>query len=68
MIGLSLIYFDFPFVKSCLECVKVVLELLRGDNWISMDRKLSRIFCKGSDGGVICCGQVGCENQIEQVS
>jgi hypothetical protein len=68
MSGFSLIDFDFPFVKPCLEDVKVVLELLRGDDWIIMDRKQSRIVCIGSDGGVICCRQVGCENQIEQGS
>jgi hypothetical protein len=68
MSGLSLIDFDLPFVKACLENVKVALELLRGDNWISMDRKQPRIVCKGSDGGVICCGQVGCENHMEQES
>jgi hypothetical protein len=68
MSGLCLIDFDFPFVKPCLENVKVVLELLRSDNWIIMDRKQPRIVCKSSDGGVICSGQVGCENQIEQGS
>jgi hypothetical protein len=68
MNGFSLIDFDFPFVKPCMENVKVVLDLLRSDNWISMDRKQPRIICKSSDVGVICCGQVGCENQIEQGS
>jgi hypothetical protein len=68
MSGLCLIDFDFPFVKPCLENVKLVLELLRGDNWISLDRKQPRIVYKGSDGGVICCGQVGSEDQVEQGS
>jgi hypothetical protein len=59
MSGFSLVDFDFPFVKPCLENVKVVL---RGNDWISMDGEQSRIVCKGSDGGVICCRQVSCEN------
>jgi hypothetical protein len=41
MSGFSLIDFEFPFVKPCLKNVKAVLELLRGDDWISMDSKQS---------------------------
>jgi hypothetical protein len=53
MSGFSLFDFDFPFVEPFLENVEMVLELLRGDDWISMDREESRIVCKSSDGGVI---------------
>jgi len=53
---LCLVDFNFPCVEPCLEDVKVVLELLRGDSWISMDRKQPSVIRKGSDSGVICCG------------
>ena len=66
--GLCLIDFDFPCVEPCLEDVKMVLEVLRSDNWIGMDRKQSRIVRKGDNGGVICCGKIGSEDQIEQGS
>jgi hypothetical protein len=68
MSGLCLIDFDFSFLKPFLENVKVVLKLLRGDNWISMDRKQLRIVREGSDGGVICSGQVGSEDKVHQGS
>jgi len=66
--GLCLIVFDFPFIKPCLENVKVVLELLQGDSWISVDCKQPGVIRKGSDGGMIGSGQVGGQDQVEQGS
>jgi len=66
--GLCLVDFDFPFIKPSLENVKMVLELLRGDRWISVDCKQPGVISKGSDGGVIGSGQVGSKDQIEQGS
>jgi len=51
-----------------LENVKVVLELLRGDNWITVDCKQPGVIRKSSDGGVIGSGQVGGKDQVEQAS
>jgi hypothetical protein len=37
------------------------LEVLRGNDWIRMDRKQPGVVRKGGDGGIISCGQIGCE-------
>ena len=66
MNGVCLVDFDFPCVDPFLEDVEVVLKMLRCDDWISMDRKQPRVIRKSGDGGTICCGQVGSEDQIEQ--
>ena len=66
--GLCLIDFDFPLIKSCLEKVKVVLELMRGDNRTCVDCKQPGVDRESSDGGVIGSGQVGGKDQVEQVS
>jgi len=66
--GLCLVDFDFPFIKPCLENVKMVLEFLRGDNGISVDCKQPGVNGKGSDGDVIGSGQVGGKDQVEQGS
>jgi len=44
--GLCLIDFYSPFIKPCLEYVKVVLESLRGDNWVSVDCKQPGVIRK----------------------
>jgi len=46
----------------------MVLELLRGNNWIIVDCKQPGVIGKGSDGGVIGSGQVGGKDQVEQGS
>ena len=66
MFGLCLVDFDFPCVDPFLEDVEVVLKLLRGDDWISMDRKQPGVIRKSGDDGMICCGQFGSEDQIQQ--
>jgi len=48
-----------------MEDVEVVLKLC-GDDWISMDRKQPGVIRKSGDGGMICCGQVGSEDEREQ--
>jgi hypothetical protein len=58
---LRLVDFDFPCVEPSLEDVKMKLEVLRGNDWIRMDRKQPGVIHKGGDGGIICCGQIGCE-------
>jgi hypothetical protein len=52
--------FDFPCVEPILEDVKMELEVLEGNDWIRMDRKQPGVVSKGGDGGIICCGQIGC--------
>jgi len=46
----------------------MVLDLLRGNNWIIVDCKQPGVIGKGSDGGVIGSGQVGGKDQVEQGS
>jgi hypothetical protein len=58
---LRLVDFDFPFVEPILEDVKMKLEVLRGNDWIRMDRKQPGVVRKSGDGGIISCGQIGCE-------
>jgi len=61
MNGLRLVDFDLPCVEPSLEDVKMKLGVLRGNDWIRMDRKQPGVVRKGGDGGVICCGQIGSE-------
>ena len=68
MNGLCLVDFNFPCVDPFLEDVEVVLKLLRGDDWISMDRKQPGVIRKSGDVSKFCCGQVGSEDRIEQGS
>jgi hypothetical protein len=58
---LRLVDFDFPCVEPSLEDVKMKLEVLRGNDWIRTDRKQPGVVRKGGNGGIICCGQIGCE-------
>jgi len=37
------------------------LEVLRGNDWIRMDRKQPGVVRKGGDSGVISCGQIDSE-------
>jgi hypothetical protein len=61
MNGLRLIDFDFPCVEPSLEDVKMELEMLRGNDWIRIDRQQPSVVRKGGDGGMICCGQISSE-------
>jgi hypothetical protein len=58
---LHLVDFDFPRVEPSLQDVKMELEVLRGNDWIRMDRKQPGVVRKDGDGGIICCGQIGCK-------
>jgi len=66
MNGLCPVDFEFPRVDPFLEDVEVALKLLRGDDWIRMDRKQPGVIYKSGDGGTTCCEEVGSEDQIEQ--
>jgi len=68
MNGLRLVDFDLPCVEPSLEDVKMKLEVLPGNELIRMDRKQPGVVRKGGNGGVICCGQIGSEYQVEQGS
>jgi hypothetical protein len=61
MNGLHLVDFDLPCVEPSSEDAKMKLEVLRGNDWIRMDRKQPGVIRKSGDGGVICCGQIGSE-------
>jgi hypothetical protein len=61
MSGLGLIDFDLPCVEPLLEDVKMKLEVLRGNDWIRMDRKQPGVVREGRDGGMTCCGQISSE-------
>jgi hypothetical protein len=61
MSGLRLVDFDLPCVEPFLEDVKMELEVMRGNDWIRMDRKQPGVVREGRDGGVICCGQFSSE-------
>jgi hypothetical protein len=61
MSGLRLVDFDLPCVEPFLEDVKMNLEVLRGNDWIRMNRKQLGFVREGSNGGVICCGQISSE-------
>jgi len=60
MNGLRRVDFDLPCVEPSLEDVKMKL-VLRGNDWIKMDRKQPGFVRKGGDGVVIYCGQIGSE-------
>jgi hypothetical protein len=51
----GLLYFDFPLVEPYLKDVKMVLEMLRGDERVSVGSKQSRVIREGGDSGVIRC-------------
>jgi len=61
MSRLRLVDFELPCVEPSLVDVKMKLEVLRGNDWIRMDREQASVVRKGGDGGVICCGQIGSE-------
>ena len=61
MNGLRLVDFDLLCVEPTLQDVKMKLEVLRGNDWIRMDRKQPGVVRKGGDGVVIYCGQIGSE-------
>jgi hypothetical protein len=46
MNGLHLVDFDLSCVEPSLEDVKIKLEVLRGSDWIGMDRKQSGVRYK----------------------